>query len=1223
MSCFFASFHCIIQLAYSPILAKGIYNYFLTIKSIIFHCTDAETVVCPLIASLFSLCVDVSRYGGNPSPFISAVAAISIYWPSLLLQSASPDDDDNDNGDGPLLQLASLSTTTATPSGSVQALSLLVSLLKKNAERNERRGFFPAATAACLSIQLVPQLAFGQIRSTREWTSRALSQLSQLHSLSYQKSIRIPSTSTTTHNNNNLLNEVWATPSTALRWLLSLKRDLSCSSSSSSSSSSASSKYGTLCSTTTTILLSLVRHDDEAVACVALDTLIAAVHAAPLLGLTALPILIHKLHTLVIDNKDSLNHLPTKNKGNTSSHVLLRTLYTLPLMAVHSAAVPFVIRALQPLLAPPAPELLQAVALRMLCEMWTTTGRGFPQLRTALLSYAAPAGGRPNFMASSLLDPLTKQKRLKGDAALRRAWAQTLVDVCAYDGARAAEFILSITDCIATTDDGGAAPAEIQAAGLECICELCESDVLDFYKAWKIVQPLVPSLPQYSRAAVQWLRLLGAGSLDVAVHPQVALGILGALWKATQHGVRSVRAQACASLAVYDFSTLTDALTTTISTSGDDQTQLPWEMWEIAALLQEENEPGNVPEYEVLVLHVLEYEYTNRRSSNSSRQQQQQQQQQVAGASGRAMNVGHGHRHRRRLLFKSNAGDGSSSSKKNSKKAADTAAAALTQKLVFALPKALLGSSSGSSRQGVFEFLRRVPDISPAAVLLLWAPPAPPPSTSSSASSRATAAAAKHAAEAYASVFVEVCKSAAGEVSLTAGGGGAPIDVEIWIPFLKRWFSASRDASTTGTVSERTEIGTKSIWSIIKSALENTHTLALSSNAATAAAALLLAQTTQQQQQQQPVKSVVEEVHAVLSQHAAQHDDSQVPVAIQSSACIALGQCIDAVRAVLGISAASTTLSLLQRHVECTQSTAVVVVVCSSSVTGLGHACRHLCRKSSSAQSGSPAVVELLKSSVCTLLGAVLSVLPPPLRHQLKENVISVFGDESSSSLFSPLDGRSSGSSSGSNTNEEVIDAVLGALAVAAPAMVALGLVKATATLRLAAIDMLTATTTSSTQRLIYYSGVCELLQATTLLGFKLNVVSAAEVTTTLALLKALINNSSGGGGSLPHLQNGKLIGTAAAALGKLVPGLVKEGFLFEDDADGDKNKNLSAPAACLQTLVTAASLAAAPGMTSTAAVKCGVAAGISSMLCARIEGHEQSAALTKVEKQACTLFTN
>lgn len=107
-------------------------------------------------------------------------------------------------------------------------------------------------------------------------------------------------------------------------------------------------------------------------------------------------------------------------KRQRPSPLLLDLLRALPEAGCHPAALPFVLRALQPLLGAGATELLQAAGLRLLCRLWQSSGgRAYPQLRTAVIGYAAP-GQKPGL-------------------ALRVARAECLRDIADADPDKGAE----------------------------------------------------------------------------------------------------------------------------------------------------------------------------------------------------------------------------------------------------------------------------------------------------------------------------------------------------------------------------------------------------------------------------------------------------------------------------------------------------------------------------------------------------------------------------------------------------------------------------------------------------------------------------------------------------------------------------------------------------------------------------------------------------------------
>lgn len=84
----------------------------------------------------------------------------------------------------------------------------------------------------------------------------------------------------------------------------------------------------------------------------------------------------------------------------------------------------------------------------------------------------------------------------------------------------------------------------VNALGLTCINMMCEQDVLDFYKAWKIVQRWHPKIPSEDIIACEWVQLIGYGALDAHVNPDKVEAILSILWSATKHPNPEVSSEA-------------------------------------------------------------------------------------------------------------------------------------------------------------------------------------------------------------------------------------------------------------------------------------------------------------------------------------------------------------------------------------------------------------------------------------------------------------------------------------------------------------------------------------------------------------------------------------------------------------------------------------------------------------------------------------------------------
>ncbi len=1038
-----------------------------------------------------------------------------------------------------------LSVVVTNGESTLAVLSLLCSvLLHRNGNENRNDNgddeALSLSLAAAVSVQLVPTLAFGQLKHVKEWTSRVLAAVDRY------------TTDDSERASASLLSMLWSNTSAARCWLHSLESDLSLIETPSTNTSYS------LFPPTATLLLSLVHHPEAAVATAAVEGVIAAVHAAPLFGITALPVLIHKLHTTVekiimlsSNGSGSGEKINKKLEYKEALATVLSTLYALPRLAVHPSTVAFTIRALQPLLAPPAPEFLQGVALRLLCEMWLTTGRGFPHLRTALLSYAAPSGGRRTAITPDMVE----------NSVLRRAWAASLADVCDQDGERAQDLVHSITECLANQEKGAKPTAEVQAAGLECVAELCEADILDFYKAWKVVKPLVPTLPQHPLAAAAWLRFLASGGLDAAVYPEISRGILKALWAAACDVSLSqvVRNQACASLAAFDFVVL------------EENDLLSQEMWEYAALLKTSSIITNSTitnsisrstnttitsnssrSCEELVVHVLGYEHATRRRQRSGKEST-------------------------KLTTGKSTGRLPWSNRTRAAAAAlgsDGGARGVQHKLVSTFPKALLGCGSRDPK----EFIRRIPDISPIAVLLLWSPP--PPSSSSSQqtakkTTNATAVVAKQAGAAYCSVFAELCKQSDAGFNGTTYTNNSQV-LAAWASFLRRWTSAAKDAAaasaaagvpTTPTPNEKTTAGAQAVWQVIKASLQsgNTTTSTSSVNVTVVSTAACAAAALASSVFPQPIKLIVEEVFEFLTQHAQY--DLNGSIFIQAASCTALGHCSDVARSILGLPAASAALEVLQRHLANADAPPAVR---AASAIGLSLAVKQL---SSKVNASLQNVGTLVKSLVLSLLAAS-RVDDAPVTSFLQQ---TDFYQEDSS--------------------KEVVDAVLIGLSDCLSIVLSVGLpTDLLCTLRTAATEMLL----SATSPTLAVHGVCQLLKSSTLVGYKINSITATEVVETLNYLQQIAasgsaaftstsarNARSGGGGG--QMQNGKLAGAAALALGSMIPSLIKEGFVFPSSTSSSHY---------LESIVLLAKNSSdSKLMSSRGSAKQGAAAGIASVL--------------------------
>ena len=102
-------------------------------------------------------------------------------------------------------------------------------------------------------------------------------------------------------------------------------------------------------------------------------------------------------------------------------------------------------------------------------------------------------------------------------------------DVCLHDPSCGLDLIPAIEEC--STDPSGI----VASFGLEAIGLLCHNDVLDFFKAWKVVQRWYPRLPDEAVLAKQWVSLLAHGHGDAQTFPDKTKKILEILWATTSH----------------------------------------------------------------------------------------------------------------------------------------------------------------------------------------------------------------------------------------------------------------------------------------------------------------------------------------------------------------------------------------------------------------------------------------------------------------------------------------------------------------------------------------------------------------------------------------------------------------------------------------------------------------------------------------------------------------
>lgn len=213
--------------------------------------------------------------GGQALPFIQALALLSTYWPLIVAEAA-------------VLDVAHGAVASGNGQHGAAALSLLCTLLGSAPPQ--------APVKSLLLVSLVPQLAFGQLSDAKLWTNRALATLmtSKAGAPHPKKGAALDMGCSTPHQaaGELLAESLWPQEAGACGWLHSLEAHLSLG-------LGREEKACDVNPTTLSLFFALLHHPSSKVQVAAVETLLAAVDAAPGLGITALPVLIQKLSQLV------------------------------------------------------------------------------------------------------------------------------------------------------------------------------------------------------------------------------------------------------------------------------------------------------------------------------------------------------------------------------------------------------------------------------------------------------------------------------------------------------------------------------------------------------------------------------------------------------------------------------------------------------------------------------------------------------------------------------------------------------------------------------------------------------------------------------------------------------------------------------------------------------------------------------------------------------------
>ena len=634
------------------------------------------------------------------------------------------------------------------------------------------------------------------------------------------------------------------------------------------------------------IVLSFMYHGDENVQAAALDALKElAVHIPAAVSFKALPIVVHRIHRLSCGLPRTTSLDTCVKSHESDSNIILHYLNVLSKLAHYDKAVPFILRALQPLLIQSAPVLLQGVAVRILAGIWIETGRGYPHLRTSLLSY------------QNLFEKSQNEHACHGAATgnlsslpLRLAVASSVHDVCTKDAMRSAELIPVLYAALQDHEP------QVHAAVLHALADMCEQDALDFFGCWHVVRQLYPTMPEHSLSAVAWVRLLGAAQLDAEVFPEVTGNIVDALWIAATSQVAAIRGQAYKSLASFDLAILGE-----IGALGP--------LWEYPALLEQEvngqemtYDDSCIKNCESLISHVLQYDAELHRTRAKTRAGEHLKVETTSPV--RYQSKG------RMMLWSAKLQEGHQS------------LSTIYHKLIFSLPKIFLQSSRSTCSASGFAVL--VPDLNPAAVLYLWEPVSKKGRT------------ADEMMKSYEDVFKAICS-----MPLTLEGSramlplhGPSIEEELsaWSCFVSRWLVAVEHAIDANRQSNRGKEGDveamgEAVQMVASRLFSEFRTFDVHKSPKAAYAIVALVYHCIKQRIN--VSEIVETYSTMLLElieglidgqnHQNGEGHQQVPDVVRGCSCVALGYMFSAMRKYLGHKASELALELLLRGLRSTE----------------------------------------------------------------------------------------------------------------------------------------------------------------------------------------------------------------------------------------------------------------------------------------------------------------
>ncbi|PIA29308.1 hypothetical protein AQUCO_06100078v1 [Aquilegia coerulea] len=190
---------------------------------------------------------------------------------------------------------------------------------------------------------------------------------------------------------------------------------------------------------------------------------------------------------------------------NSSTHeMLLKLLELLPSVASHSAMIPLIVQTILPMLNKDSKPAMRATATRLLCKTWEVTDRIFGTLQGIL---------HPKAFSDFISEK---------DVCI--SFAASIRDVCRKNPDRGVDLILSVSECIGSTD-----PA-VKSLGFQSLGYLCEADVVDFYTAWTVIGKHVmdysidPTVAHGVCAFIRW------GAMDAEAYSEASKTVLEILW---------------------------------------------------------------------------------------------------------------------------------------------------------------------------------------------------------------------------------------------------------------------------------------------------------------------------------------------------------------------------------------------------------------------------------------------------------------------------------------------------------------------------------------------------------------------------------------------------------------------------------------------------------------------------------------------------------------------